>query len=235
MQYFSRLFLANMKGTKMGKTSKTKTVTLPSTTQSVLTLNGKPLVETSIKDNKLYSNYYYSPEEEKLNKYVGESFLSSLPKVNSFLPETIANMDSQISAYTQQGVNSINEIYTPMITNLENDIASRFGNFDNSIFIDNLKGIESSRAKAVSALSQDVLAKRNELVNDELENQYNYLNFLANYQNQSFQNMLNASKFNQSNLSLNTDYLTDYYGSKNSSNPSWSQLSSYLSTLTKLL
>ncbi len=223
----------------MGKTTKTETKYLPSTSQSVITINGKPLVSTSIKNNTIYSKYYYSPEEEALNKYIQQSLLSSVPKLNTFLPETIDNMNRQVEAYTQQGLETIKDVYTPMITKLENDIASRFGNFDNSIFIDSIKGLEDSRAKAVSALAGDVLSKRNELENNELQKQYNYLSFLTGYQNQSFQNMLNASKLNQSNLSLNNDYLSNYVASNNSkssgnSSLNWNQLSSYLSYLANI-
>ena len=150
-------------------------------------------------------------------------------------------MDSQVEAYTRQGIDSINQVYTPMITSLENDVASRFGNFDNSIFLDSLKGIESSRAKAVSALSQDIQAKRTEIENNEIQKQYDYLNFLTNYQNQSFQNMLNASKLNQSNLSLSNDYLADSFSSGNKNQSSnnnsvnLSQLTNYLATLAKFV
>lgn len=199
----------------MGKTSKssntTTTKSYPSSTQSVLSVNGKPLVETGIKNNTFYSNYNYSPEELAINKYVQDSLLNSLPKVNTFLPETIANMDSQLEAYTKKGVDTINDIYTPMIQSLQNNVASRFGNLDNSIFMENLNNLESKRANAVSSLAEDVQSKRSELVNNELQNQYNYLNFLTGYQNQSLQNVLNATKVNQSNLSLNNDYQSNLY------------------------
>lgn len=228
----------------MGKTSKstntTTTSSLPISSQSVLSVNGNPLVETSIKDNTLYSNYNYTPEEQAINKYVQDSLLTSLPNVNTFLPETIANMDSQIEAYTKKGIDSINDIYTPMIQSLQNNVASRFGNLDNSIFMENLNGLESKRASAVSSLAEDVQSKRSELINNELQNQYNYLNFLTGYQNQNLQNVLNATKLNQSNLSLNNDYqnsLYNYLNNKSSQaysalgNVNWGQLANNISKL----
>lgn len=230
----------------MGKTSKaTNTIVtpgLPANTQSVLSVDGSPLVETGIRDNTFYSNYHYSPEEQAINKYIQNSLLSSLPNINTFLPETIANMDSEIEAYTKRGIDSINSIYNPMIQSLQNNVASRFGNLDNSIFMENLNGLESKRASAVSTLAEDIQAKRSDLVNNELQNQYNYLNFLTNYQNQNLQNMFNAIKLNQSNYTLKNDYqdsLNNYLNNKSSSsllnNVNWSQLASSLSKLNNFL
>lgn len=221
----------------MGKTSKSdnSTVVYPTNTQSVLNVNGKPLVETSIRNGVLYSNYDYSPEEQAINKYVQDSLLTSLPKINTFLPETIANMDEQIDAYTKRGIDSINEIYNPMIQSLQSNVASRFGNLDNSIFMDGLNDLESKRAGAVSSLSQDVQAKRSDLINNELQNQYNYLGFLTGYQNQNFQNLLNATKLNQANFSLNSDYQNGLYSYLNNQSYPYSSLNNYLNSyLSKL-
>lgn len=200
----------------MGKTSKNYTESLPSNTQSVINVNGKPIVESYIKDNTIYSNYYVSPEQEALNKYVQESLLESIPKIGTFLPETIENMNKEIEAYKDQGVSYINEMYTPMLQGLQNNIASRFGNLDNSLFMDDLNSLETKRSKAISGFAQDVQSKRSELVNDELQKQYNYINFLNNYQNQNLQNMFNTTKLNQSNLSMNNDYQSKIYNSLNS-------------------
>lgn len=227
----------------MGKTSKSTNTTtasnFPTSTPSVLSVNGKPLVETGIKNNAFYSNFNYSPEEQAINKYVQDSLLSSLPNINTFLPETVANMDAQVEAYTKKGINTINDIYTPMIQSLQNNVASRFGNLDNSIFMDDLNGLESKRANAVSSLAEDVQSKRSELVNNELQNQYNYLNFLTGYQNQNFQNMLNATKLNQSNVSLNNQYqnnLYDYLNSQSNTSSSLGNinLSQLANTISKL-
>lgn len=221
----------------MGKTSKTNTVNYPVNTQSVLKVNGRPLVETSVDGNTLYSNYNYTPEEQAINKYVQNSLLENMPKLNTFLPETIANMDAQVDAYTKNGIKSLNEIYTPMIQNLQNNIASRFGNLDNSIFMDGLNDLENKRSSAVSALAQDVQAKRNELVDNELKNQYNYLNFLTSYQNQNFQNLLNATRLSQSNFTLNNNYQNDLYNNSNNNPYNYSPSSltnDYLSKLSSL-
>lgn len=188
----------------MGKTSKTTSLNSPA--KSVVSINGKSLVETSIDGGNIYSSFSLNPEQEFAYNYAQKSFSENLPSVNVFSNDTINNLNKQVDAYTQRGLNTINSTYTPFIKNLENNVAARFGNLDNSIFLDNLNNIESNRAEAMTAFAQDVEAKRSELVDGELENRYNYLSFLSDYQNQVFDNLLSASNYSLSALSENNSY-----------------------------
>ena len=124
-----------------------------------------------------------------------------MKNINVFSEDTLKSLSNQINAYKQSGVKKIDEIYSPMLKNLQNDVAQRFGNLDNSIFLDKLSEIEDKRADSVSALAQDITAKENELISDELAKRYNYLNFLNGYQNQILTTALggtaNSSKIAQ--------------------------------------
>ena len=60
------------------------------------------------------------------------------------------------------------------------------------MFLDNLNKIEYSRGNAIAQLAENILAKRNELVNDELSNRYNLINLLNALQGQSNSNAMNA-------------------------------------------
>ncbi len=171
----------------MGKSSKAT----PQYSTGVVRVNGENKASHYKKGNTVYSDYKMSDNEKKIFDYAQNSFLQNLPNVNIFSEDVQKNLQNQIDAYAQKGVETIDKYYTPMISNLKNDIASRFGNFDNSVFMNNLSDLENNRADAMSALSQDVLAKRDELVSNELINRYNYLNFLNNVQNQSTANILN--------------------------------------------
>ena len=116
-----------------------------------------------------------------------------------------------------------------MLKDLQNNIASRFGNLDNSIFLDKLSEIEDKRANSVSALSQDITAKESELITDELAKRYNYLNFLNGYQNQVLSTALGSS----ANSSKNSEYL---YSNNNSSDNLTRHLNNViLQTLTSAL
>jgi len=170
--------------------SKVSSVDYPTYTGSNISVNGNNVSSTSLANGVLNSNYNMSDGEKAIYDYAQSTLANILPQVNTFLPETLNSLQSQLDAYTNQGTKTINNVYTPMLKNLQNDIASRFGNFDNSIFMDNLNGIESKRSDAVSAFAQDVMAKKSELINNELQNRYSYIDLLNNLQNQSTQNAL---------------------------------------------
>lgn len=218
----------------MGKTTK---LDYPSSSVSSLTVNGLPITTTSTDGTTISADYYFSPTQTAINDYVEASLLNSLPNINTLSSGSTSNIDKQIQAYLNNGAETINDTYTPMIRSLENDVAKRFGNLDNSVFMDNINNLESSRAKAINALAQDVESKRNDIVDDALSNQYDYLNFLTDYQNQVYNNMLNTLQLSQSTLSLNSDYLSQLYdslASKNNTNSKndYSSLSKILSSLS---
>lgn len=216
----------------MGKTTK---LDYPSSSISSISVNGLPLIATSTNGEAISADYYFSPTQTAINNYVEGSLLSNLPNINTLSVGATENIDKQIQAYLNSGVETIKDVYSPMIRDLEKDVAKRFGNLDNSVFVDNLSDLEHSRAKAINALAQDIEAQRSNLVKGALDNQYDYLNFLADYQNQVYNNMLNTLELNQSTLSLNTEYLSELYDTliseKNStSKTDYSALKNFLSS-----
>ena len=189
----------------MGKSSK------PAYSSGVVTINGEEKASQYKNGNTVYSNYNMSDAEKQIYDYAQNSFLENLPKVNVFSEDTQKQMQNQLNAYTQKGIDTINDIYTPMLNDMKTDIASRFGNFDNSIFMNNLNDIESNRADAMSSLTQDILAKQNELINDELNKRYTYLDFLNGIQNQTTSNIFSymqqaANNSNSGNSYNNSSY-----------------------------
>ena len=171
----------------MGKSSSTP---VQSYANGVVSINGEQKASQNKVGNTVYSNYNMSDAEKKIYDFTQNSFLQNLPNINVFSENTQKNLQNQLDAYTQSGLSAIQNLYTPMLSNLKTDIASRFGNFDNSIFLDKLNSLEANRANSMNSFAQDILAKRNELINDELNNRYNYLNFLNGIQNQYNSNIL---------------------------------------------
>lgn len=194
----------------MGKTS------YPSYSTGTVSLNGNTVASTYKKGNNIISNYNMTDDEKKAYEYAQNSLASSLPSVNIFDENTQNNLKSQLDAYTMNGQSMVNSIYTPMLNNLKNDVSSRFGNLDNSIFMDNLNNIEANRAQAVNNLAQDVLSKRNEIINSELNQRYNYLNFLQDLQNKTGSNMLNYIASSQANSNSGNNYNANAYRAENS-------------------
>ena len=110
-----------------------------------------------------------------------------------------------------------------MLNNLKSDIASRFGNYDNSAFLDKLDSIESKRADSMSGLAQDILAKGDELKKNELADRYTYLGFLQDIQSQVDSNILNYINAARQNSSSGNNYNASSYRANNSlSNDNWS-------------
>ena len=183
-----------MKGRQMGKKSK-----YPSYSTGTVNINGQTKATTYKKGNNVISNYNMSDAEKKAYDYAQNSFANSLPNVNIFDENTRNNLQSELNAYTLNGQKLVDKMYSPMLNSLKTDIASRFGNFDNSVFLNNLNGIEANRADAINSLAQDISAKRSELINNELSQRYNYLNFLQGIQeqmNSSAMNFINGSQVN---------------------------------------
>ena len=130
--------------------------------------------------------------EKALYDYAQKTLAETVPNVNTFSADTLNNIQAQLDAYQNQGMQSINNLYAPLLNNLKTDIASRFGNLDNSMFLNNLNNIENVRSNAMAQLAENLLLKRNELVNNELANRYNFINLLNNLQNQGNSNALNT-------------------------------------------
>ncbi len=203
----------------MGKSSK-----YPSFSSGSISINGENKATTSKKGNTVTTNYNMSDAEKNIYDYAQNSLLSSLPSVNVFDDDTKKNLQAQLDAYTLNGQKLINNMYEPMIDDLKTDVASRFGNFDNSVFMDNLNEIESNRAESINNLAQDVLAKRDELVSNELAQRYTYLGFLQDLQNNINSNILNYIASSQQNSSAGNSYNAQAYAANKSSG---STLSNY--------
>ncbi len=190
----------------MGKSSK-----YPSYSSGSVSVNGNNVANTSKNGNSVNTSYNMPDTEKKIYDYAQNSFLTSLPQINVFSGETQKNINSQLEAYKNRGVQTINDIYEPIMDNLKTDVASRFGNLNNSVFMDNLNKIEKNRATAISDLAQDLEAQRSTLYNNELSQRYNYLNFLNNIQNQINNNALSYMGLSQNNSAAGNAYNQSQY------------------------
>ena len=189
-------------------------------------INGKTKASTEKIGGTVYGNYNMNKSEKAAYDYAQKTLAEVLPQINTFSDETLKGLQSQLNAYQNQGQKTINNIYTPLLNNLKNDIASRFGNVDNSMFLDKLSSIENSRADAVAQLAQNLILQRNELINNELSNRYNLVNLLNGLQNQYNTNALNAIS-----SALNMSNSGNSYEAANSSKLNLNSLVSLISAL----
>ncbi len=218
----------------MSKTT-TDAAQYPSYSSSSVSFNGVPKSSATISDGTLSANYTMSDSEKSAYDYAQNEFANNLKNVNVFSESTLKDLNDQVEAYRNQGIQTINDLYTPMIRDLQNNVASRFGNLDNSIFMDKLSGLESNRANSISALAQDVAAKKQELTANELANRYAYLDLLNNYQNQVYQNALSSVGLSNNLLGTTNSYLNNYYGSNSRNANANSNLQNQLSQMALIL
>lgn len=219
----------------MGKFSKSSS---PQVIGGNISINGQSKANTVYQNGQLVTNYNMSPIEQDTLNYTQSQILDNLENINVFSPTTMDSIYKELNAYKLQGINDINETYTPMLQELQENVASRFGNLDNSVFMDNLNSIESKRADAISDLATNLQSKQSSLINNELSNRYNYLNYLSNLQNSINTNMLNTI-----NASRNSSQVYNNTSSSNSSFDNYANLiigaaSSFipgLSTVTSFL
>lgn len=206
----------------MGKKSK-----YPSYSAGSVIVNGKKVASSTKNGNTISGTYNMNDTEKEIYEGVQQNLASSLNDLFSISDEKQEQFNSEIEAYKQSGLKNIEDIYTPMETSLKNDIASRFGNFDNSIFMDNLSKITDNKAQAVADFSDSLLQKQSELYSQEIANRLSYITLLSGLNTAMNNNILNFTSAARANSESGNNYNASAYNAQNSG-------SSFLTDLTNL-
>lgn len=198
----------------MGKTSKA----YPQYGGGNVNINGKSIAYTSREGNNVVSHYNMSDNEKNIYDSVQNNMKSSLDNLFEISDPLRKSWDEQLKAIQNKGIENINDIYTPLQDNLRNNIASRFGNLDNSSFMNNLKKITNNKSKAIAELSNNLTLAQGDLYANELQNRINTINFLNGLNNSFNSNMLNYMGLaNQNSASANTYNQAVYNANSNNS------------------
>ena len=171
----------------------------PSYSAGTVTINGNTVATSKKKKNNVTSSYNMGDTEKSIYDGIQDNLETSLKNLYTISDEKQQQWNDELDAYKKAGIEEINSIYTPMVNNLRDNIASRFGNLDNSIFMDNLNTITDKQAKAVSDLSDNLLTKQDELYTKEMQNRMNYITLLSNLNTTMNNNMLTYMQMAQSN------------------------------------
>ena len=131
----------------------------PSYSAGTVTINGNTVATSKKKKNNVTSSYNMGDTEKSIYDGIQDNLETSLKNLYTISDEKQQQWNDELDAYKKAGIEEINSIYNPMVNNLRDNIASRFGNLDNSIFMDNLNTITDKQAKAVSDLSDNLLSK----------------------------------------------------------------------------
>lgn len=171
----------------------------PSYSAGTVTINGNTVATSKKKKNNVTSSYNMGDTEKSIYDGIQDNLETSLKNLYTISDEKQQQWNDELDAYKKAGIEEINSIYNPMVNNLRDNIASRFGNLDNSIFMDNLNSITDKQAKAVSDLSDNLLTKQDELYTKEMQNRMNYITLLSNLNTTMNNNMLTYMQMAQSN------------------------------------
>ena len=171
----------------------------PSYSAGTVTINGNTVATSKKKKNNVTSSYNMGDTEKSIYDGIQDNLETSLKNLYTISDEKQQQWNDELDAYKKAGIEELNSIYTPMVNNLRDNIASRFGNLDNSIFMDNLNTITDKQAKAVSDLSDNLLTKQDELYTKEMQNRMNYITLLSNLNTTMNNNMLTYMQMAQSN------------------------------------
>lgn len=207
----------------MGKKSKK----YPQYSTGSVTVNGQTVATTKRDPNNniVDSSYNMSETEKKIYNSIQSGLNTSLNNLFTITDGQKKLWDEQLGAMKKQGLEEIDSIYTPMETDLKNDVANRFGNIDNSIFLDNLDKITDKKAKAVSDLSDTLLTKQNNLYSEELQNRINTITLLNNLNSAMNNNILNFTNAANSSADSGNNYNNAAYNStQQNGSPWWSSL-----------
>ena len=191
----------------MGKKSK-----YPKYSTGSVDINGQSIATAQKnKKNTINSSYTMSDTEKAIYDGIQENLATSLQDLFTISDETQQKWDQQIDSLKQSGINEINSIYDPMQTALKNDIAARFGNLDNSVFMDNLNNITNNKAQAVADLSESLLQAENDMYTTELTNRLNYISLLSGLNTTMNNNMLSFMQLANANSSSGNSYNGNSY------------------------
>ena len=190
----------------MGKKSK-----YPDYSGGSVQVDGRTVATASRKGNTVTTNYNMSDAERNFYNQIQGGMSESLGNLLNISDGQKQQWAQQLDAIKKQGVQNINDIYTPIETNLRKDIASRFGNMDNSVFMDNLNKITDKKASAIANLSNSLLSAQDSLYANELNNRINVITLLNNLNSAINNNMLNYTNAAAANSQSGNNYNQNAY------------------------
>ena len=215
----------------MGKKSKTK---YPTFAGGNVTIDGRNVASASNNNGVISTSYNMSDAERKIYNSVQDNLGSSLKNLFSISEPQRREWTNKLNVMKNEGIEQIDSIYKPMENDLKNNIASRFGNLDNSAFMDNLNSIVNKRAKAVADLCNNLTLAQDSLYANELNNRMSIINMLNGVNTSMNNNMTNMMNVAKNNSTTGNSYNTTAYQAANSGASGLDFFNSATSGLSKI-
>ncbi len=207
---------------KKKKSGRNRAPAAPEFQPSVIKYGDDVVGRTSKENGQITTQYLPSAAEQERKKFTNERINQILPQLGKNPQELTDAWNQQQDAYVDSAVSQFDRSYNPALRNMREDITSRFGTTNNSMFLDRLGEMESN----VRVPFMEETARKGTLYRTDLENQHQAkqmnelqaLGYNLNSDQQRFLSGLNAplsssaqaNQFNQNNhLAQLNQYNTD--------------------------
>lgn len=157
------------------------------------------------------NQYIPDPVEVKQKDMAQEK----INNITATLGQTPAEMAAQYQGTADSFVNDAQKTfmqqYDPALRSLKNDIASRFGTLNASVFTNDLNSLENNRASAFADISNKAQMLKGDLVNQQEAGKLNQIQALGGVLNNTQSNMLNNLQAPLSAASLYNNFQNSRY------------------------
>lgn len=161
----------------------------------------------------IVNQYIPDPEEVKRKQEISRQINQLLQTVGITPPELLQEYKTTESTFINDATSRFNEQYNPLLKDLRENTAARFGTLNTSQFIEDLGQLEKNRTQAITDIATKGQLLKHDLVNQSEARKLQQLQTLGgtlNADQSNFLSGLNAplSASNMMNDFLNSQYLT---------------------------
>jgi len=102
-----------------------------------------------------------------------------IPTLGQTSPEMAKEYDQAAQAYSDAAMQQFNNSYVPQLTNLRENIASRFGTLNSSQFLSGLNSLQQTQANALAGIAEKAQTIKSQLATQTENNQINAMHALG--------------------------------------------------------
>ena len=186
---------------------------------ATITANGETLAKQyRDKDGSIVTDISMSKENLDRKNKLQNLLKQYEDAINVFSPEMNTRIESIANSRKQAALNDFNSMYEPVLRNSREDYFARLGTLDSTAYVDRYNQLEKTRQQAYADIANDYQANLQELKNNELNQRYNYLNYLQNaygsLSNGNYNYLNPVSSISSSYTNNYNNYLNNLYNAQ---------------------
>jgi hypothetical protein len=175
---------------------------------------GNGITSTSSGGNTTYNNPWATQQMQTDQ----QGITSALNNVNVLNPTTMANLGQQAQAVENNGLQTLNQNYNNGVNSAMSNVNQRFGGINNSGMAQETNDINHNYALGQANLANQYTGNMQNLENNQLSQQYQYLNALQNNYGQNWNQALQAMGQANQNNSMYNGQLNTQFANQNTQN-----------------